>query len=81
MEEKIREFLSSRLMIEFGDGIDADTDLFQLGLIDSHAYVELIRFIETEFTLRFSDEEILSNVTTSLAGMVEFVTAKSAAQV
>ncbi|OHX14647.1 acyl carrier protein [Chromobacterium sphagni] len=73
MQEKISQFLSERLLIEFGGDIDADSDLFQLGLMDSQAYIELIQFVEKEFGLRFTDEEVLSNVLVSLSGIVSLV--------
>ncbi len=75
MEEKIRQFLMQELHIEFCDGIDADSDLFELGLIDSRSYIEIIRFIETEFALKLTNEQILSNVFCSLSGMSSLVCA------
>lgn len=75
MEAIVKRYLSERLLIEFDgeSGVDADSDLFQLGLMDSQAYVELIQFIEREFGLRFTDEELLSNVVVSLSGIVSLV--------
>jgi acyl carrier protein len=77
VEETIKKFLSSQLLIEFNGDIDDESDLFELGVIDSYAYVELIRFLEREFDLRFTNEEILSNVVVSVAGMVSLVAHKS----
>gem|GEM_PF-1009141 len=70
---KIQQFLSDRLLVDFDRDVDADSDLFQLGLMDSETYAELIQFIEKTFHLQFSDEEILSNVVASLSGIVSFV--------
>lgn len=78
MKEKIERFLSQRLLIEFGGEIDEHSDLFQLGLMDSQAYIDLIRFVEKELGVKFSDDEILSNVLVSLSGIVELATAAQA---
>ena len=73
MEEKIKSFLAERLMIRFDQDVDENSDLFQLGLVDSRTYVELIRFAEDEFKLKFTNEEILSNVLVSFSGIVSLV--------
>jgi len=73
VEEKIKSFLAERLMIRFDQEIDENSDLFQLGLVDSRTYVELIRFVENEFKLKFTSEEILSNVLVSFSGIVSLV--------
>jgi acyl carrier protein len=73
VEEKIKSFLAERLMIRFDQDIDENSDLFQLGLVDSRTYVELIRFVENEFKLKFTNEEILSNILVSFSGIVSLV--------
>lgn len=78
MEETIKAFLVEQLLIDFAHEIDRDSDLFQLGLLDSYTYVELLRFIESRFAIKFSDEEILSNVMVSLSGIVALVAEKMA---
>jgi acyl carrier protein len=76
VKEAIRNFLTKDLLVEFDNDVDDDSDLFQLGLIDSYAYIELIRFVEREFAIRFTDEEILSNVMVSLSGISTLVSDK-----
>jgi acyl carrier protein len=74
-QARIRNFLRAKLDIDFEQGIDAESDLFQLGLIDSVTYFEIIRFLESEFGVRLTNEEILSNVFTSLSDMTSLVCA------
>jgi acyl carrier protein len=78
VKETIRVFLTAHLLIEFDDDIDADSDLFQLGVMDSFSYIETIRFIEKEFAVKFSNEEMLTNVMVSLSGMTSLVSKKLA---
>jgi|HubBroStandDraft_6_1064221.scaffolds.fasta_scaffold2710059_2 acyl carrier protein len=77
VQQVIKTYLSSQLLVEFNGGIDGDTDLFQRGLLDSYSYIELIRFLEQEFGLRFSNDEMLSNIEVSLNGIVDLVNHKS----
>lgn len=78
VKDVLRKYFSSQLLVEFSDEIDEDSDLFQLGLLDSYSYIELIRFVETEFDLQFSDEEVLDEVMTSFLGIVDLVRGKLA---
>jgi acyl carrier protein len=59
--------MAERFSVAFTADVDADSDLFQLGIIDSHGYLEMIRFIESAFNIQFSQREILLNVAPSLA--------------
>lgn len=70
-EQEIRSFLEGHLLIDFGDEVGREDDLFRLGVIDSYGYIEVLRFIERTFGVGFSDEELLLNIETSLAGLAE----------
>ena len=76
MEEQIKRFLAEQQLIRFDGDVDEHTDLFRSGLIDSYGYVELIRFLESEFGVQFSNEEILTDVVVSLAGITSLVSSK-----
>jgi acyl carrier protein len=79
MNETIRNYFAKTLLIEVGDGpgqISADRDLFEAGLIDSFAFVELVSFLEKEFKIKITDGEALSDAMSSFAKMSAFVDAK-----
>lgn len=76
MKDKIEQFISDALMLKFNDEITEDSDLFQLGLIDSYGYIQILDFLEREFQITMTDEELLSNVLVSLSNMVNFVEQK-----
>jgi acyl carrier protein len=76
MRDTIRQFLSDRYLITFDANVDDDSDLFQLGFIDSYGYIELIRFLEKEFNLVVSDEEMLTNVLVTCSSIVAYVERK-----
>lgn len=77
MSDKIREYIEQRFLIEFDESFPEDTDLFKAGVMDSFGYVQLCRFLEKEFSFRFSEEEMTGNVLTSLARIREYVFLKT----
>jgi D-alanine--poly(phosphoribitol) ligase subunit 2 len=81
MREIIQSFLSNQLLVDFTGDVNEESDLFELGLIDSYAYIELIRFLEAKFRLQFSSQEILTDVRVSLSGIVALVASKQLEQV
>ena len=79
MDEKIRQYLAETLLIEFGDeptGVAADANLFESGLIDSFGFVQLVAFLEKEFDIKISDDEVLSDSLSSFAKIRAFVESK-----
>lgn len=79
IDTKIKTYLMQQFLFEFdGDNVTPETNLFSSGHIDSFGFVELIAFLEAEFKLKFTDEELLSNNLNSLAGLVAAVEGKLA---
>jgi acyl carrier protein len=79
MHEKIRSYLAGTLLIELGDGpsrVREDQNLFDAGLIDSFAFVELVGFLEREFKIKITDGEALSDALSSYANITAFVEGK-----
>ena len=64
--DKIRTFIEERFLIEFDDSFPEDSDLFREGVMDSFGYVQLCRFLEKEFAIRFSEQEMTGNILVSL---------------
>ena len=77
MSDKIREFMEERFLIEFDESFPEDTDLFKEGVMDSFGYVQLCRFLEKEFGLAFTEEDLTANVLVSLARIRAFVEQKT----
>lgn len=78
-DQKIRNYLAETLLIELGDGgVDEEENLFESGLIDSFGFVQLVAFLEKEFDIKISDDEVLSDSLSSYAKIRSFVEAKVA---
>lgn len=78
MERKVRQFFEETFCIEFGDRITEDCNLFQQGIINSRGYMELLNFLEKEFNVVLTDDELFSNVLVSFSGILDFLESKSA---
>ncbi|MFF1650468.1 acyl carrier protein [Streptomyces sp. NPDC058240] len=74
--EKIRQYLEERFLFEFDDVITPDTDLFKAGVIDSFGYVRMMSFLESEFSVKISAEDILENVFVTLTMIDAFIQKK-----
>jgi acyl carrier protein len=76
--ETIQKFIEDRFLVEFGEDVRADSNLFQAGVLDSFGYLQLMKFLEKEFSLEITPEDILTNVFVSLEGIDGFVADKIA---
>ena len=74
----IQAWLEKQFMVSFSGELSPDQDLFEAGVIDSFGQVELVGFLERNFQVHFTDEELMSPKMASLAGMAELVISKMA---
>jgi len=76
VKSQIVAYMERVFLVRFDADITDSTDLFKAGIIDSHGYIQLMQFIQRTFQVRFSRDELLSGVITSLSGIVGVVEAK-----
>lgn len=74
--EKTREFLGQ--FISETD-IDPDLDLFESGLVNSLFAMQLLLFVESEFAVQVTDEDLDLKNFRSLSAVSAFVMSKMAA--
>lgn len=78
---KVREFIKDNFMYREDRAVLADTDsLLEEGLIDSTGILELVAFIETEFSIQMADADIVPDNLDSLATIVRYVESKRGEQ-
>jgi len=68
----IQRYLSDQLLVDFAL-LDRSANLFELGLIDSFGFIELISYLELEFGIEFTDDDMMSGKMASFDGLVRFV--------
>ncbi|UCH94699.1 MAG: acyl carrier protein [Candidatus Aminicenantes bacterium] len=78
MISKLREFFVEQLMVKFDDRLTEESNLFQQGVINSHGYMQILNFLEKEFNVTLTDDELFSNVLVSYSSILDFLKSKGA---
>lgn len=74
LKEKIRAYIAATCLVSFDDpNINDDTDLFETGLLDSYSFVELVNFLEREFGLKVTDDDLVLESFNSVDELVRYV--------
>lgn len=74
--ETTKQFIIDNFL--FGDGakLSVDTPLFEKGIIDSTGVLELVAFIEDNFRVTVTDEELVQENFSSLTAIEKFLQSK-----
>lgn len=75
---KIRDFIEEQFLIEFDETFPESSDLFKEGVMDSFGYIQLIRFLEKEFDIKFTEQEMTEGVMVSLTQIEQVIAPKIA---
>lgn len=75
---RVKGFITQEFLVDFGNEINAETDLFEEEIIDSFGFIELVTFIEVEFDVKLSDDDMASPEIGSVAGIVAMIAARRA---
>lgn len=74
----IRKFIAENFMYREGlSSIDDDDSLLDKGLIDSTGVLELVFFLEKDFSIKVNDDEVLPDNLDSVNRITDFVLAKA----
>ncbi|MBA2710963.1 MAG: acyl carrier protein [Tatlockia sp.] len=81
IEEPVRNFLCKHLNVEY---LDAQSDIFQLGFVNSLFALQIVNFLEKQFSIRFENEDLkvsnfntIHNICAFLAKKTEYTMAQS----
>lgn len=75
MEEKIRKYIDD-LAADKGVELEKKTDLFETGVLDSMGFIMLLSFIQDEFGIEFSEEDMNAEKFTTFDSIVGFLQEK-----
>jgi len=75
--DTIRQFIVDNFLFGDGDKLALDTPLFEKGIIDSTGVLELVAFIEENFNVTISDDELVQNNFSSLIAIDKFLQSKN----
>ena len=75
-KEQLKDFIVDNFLFGDGDKLAIETPLFEKGIIDSTGVLELIAFIEENFNVSVTDEELVQENFSSLNAIDRFLKSK-----
>ena len=74
--KKIRVFVVDNFLLGDGSSLKDDTSFLEEHIIDSTGILQIISFLEEEFTIKINDDEILPENLDSLNNITAFLNRK-----
>lgn len=71
VKDKLIEFIQSNFLIDYDTDFQDETDLFREGLVDSFGYVELVKFLRSEFDLAITEADLVSDTLSSVENILQ----------
>jgi acyl carrier protein len=72
----VSKFISKTFLFDDGKKIDENVSLLGTGVIDSTGVLELISFLESSYSLKFEDDELVAENFDSLEKIKTFISKK-----
>jgi acyl carrier protein len=76
-KELIRDFIVDNFLFGNAEKLDTNTPLFEKGIIDSTGVLELLAFIEENFNIQVSDEELVQSNFSSISAIEKLIQSKN----
>ena len=76
-KEKIKTFIVENFLFGSEDGLKDETSFLEDGIIDSTGILELVTFLEEEFSIRIEDEELVPENLDSINNVTAFLKRKT----
>jgi acyl carrier protein len=73
IKDKIREFIVENFLFGKDDGLVDDASFLDEGIIDSTGILELVNFLEEEFSISVEDDELVPENLDSINNVVAFL--------
>lgn len=74
---KIKNFVIENFLFGNSDGLNNDTSFLEEGIIDSTGVLELITYLEEEFSIKVNDEELIPENLDSIEKVAVFLEKKT----
>jgi acyl carrier protein len=73
---KIREFIVENFLFGSANDLNDDTSFLDEGIVDSTGVLELVTFIENEYSIQVEDEELIPENLDSIDNIVGYLERK-----
>ncbi len=78
IKSKIREFIVENFLFGDDDGFDDESSFLEEGIIDSTGILELVNYVEEEFSIGVDDDELVPENLDSVNNLTAFIQRKAA---
>jgi acyl carrier protein len=72
-KNKIKSFIVDNFLFGNANGLNDDTSFLEEGIVDSTGVLEVITYLEEEFSITVDDEELIPENLDSINNLVVFV--------
>ena len=72
-QEKLVAFFKENFMVELGKDFNETDSFLDNGIIDSTGVLELITYLEENFNIKISDEDIIPDNFDSLKAIINYI--------
>ena len=76
LKDKIRQFIVENFLFGQDNGLKDDASFLDEGIIDSTGILELVSFLEEEFSISVEDEELIPENLDSIMNVVAYLEKK-----
>jgi len=76
VEKEIRKFIEENFILDGNDNLSGEDSLLEKGIIDSTGVLELVAFIEENYSLKIKDEELIPENLDSIKSISRFIQEK-----
>jgi acyl carrier protein len=76
VKSQIREFIVENFMFGSDEGLEDDTSFLDEGIIDSTGILELVDFLEEEFSIEIEDDDLVPENLDSLNNLYRYLNQK-----
>ena len=73
---KIREFIVENFLFGSDEGLTDDASFLEEGIIDSTGVLELVNYLEEEFSITIDDEELIPENLDSINNVMTYLVKK-----
>ena len=76
LKDKIRQFIIENFLFGQDDNLKEETSFIDSGIVDSTGILELVSFLEEEFSISVEDEELIPENLDSIANVAAYLARK-----
>lgn len=76
-QDLVTRFIYSKFPLARKKGISETESLLESGIVDSMGILEIVTFIEDQFSIQLSDEEVLADNFATIQSIAELIDART----